>query len=59
MGLGEAEASEWEQVRDYLRGAGLCWDSGGDIILWDGPLNDGGLIVKDIYRSINASTYQG
>lgn len=59
MGLMGEEATEWDQLRDCLRVAGLCWDVGGDSIVWDGPLKDGNLIVKDIYRSISASTNQG
>ena len=57
MDLREPEDDEWEALRDIFRAAGFCWDSGGDLLVWDGPTNDGVPVVKDIYRGLNMESY--
>ena len=59
MELRAPEDDEWEVLRDKFRAAGLCWESGGDSLVWDRPTTDGVPVVKDIYRGINVESYQG
>lgn len=52
IGLNGAAAVEWESVRDILRGAGLCYAPGGDCMVWNGPMENNSIIVKEVYRDM-------
>ena len=57
LGLNGIYAEEWVQYQNTLRGAGFCHATGGDAIIWDGPLHGNSVIVKDIYQRINYNSY--
>lgn len=46
------DADEWDTIRNILRCAGLCYAPGGDQLIWNGPLRNNIVIVKEIYRDI-------
>ena len=57
LGLAGMDANEWCNFLNTLRNVGLCYGQGGDQIIWDGPLKENSVIVKDAYQHINSSLY--
>lgn len=59
LALTGPEASEWDFIRDAFRGAGFCHSTGGDMIIWNGPMKNDAVIVKEVYRNISHSQHLG
>ena len=52
------DAVEWDLIRNILRCAGLCYAQGGDQLIWNDPLRNNDVIVKEVYKDIIHSSQQ-